>query len=262
MAGGIMIMNSTTYSNPPPPPPEPPAAPTLISPTNGSKISNTSVTFQWNPSSGATNYQIRVSIDPNVVSPLFHDDTTGGATSKNYTDFPNDGTVYYWKVRAYNAVGWGDWSTIWHFDNGDDDTPVIESGHVGYYDFTPGQTRFWKFVSYVPEGCQYPIQIGNTPQSQEPHTTRLVIKRGSKPTIEDYEWLATLGSSTYDCGDGQYYPPKPPGSEDFFWRFNTGSGGEFVEIFEPMESYTFYIMFYNSGEESVNNQRLTTYYNE
>jgi hypothetical protein len=108
--------------------------------------------------------------------------------------------------------------------------------------------------------CAQPIQIGNTPQSQEPHTVHLLIKRGSKPTIENFEWLIQVGSSIYDCGDARYYPAKPAGSEDYFWRFNTGSSGEFVEIREPLATNTFYIMLYNNGTRSVRNQRLTIYY--
>ena len=90
----------------------------------------------------------------------------------------------------------------------------------------------------------------------------MIIKRGSKPTISDYDMLKQLGSCIYDCGNETYYPAKPASVKDYFWRFNTGSSGEFVEIFEPMETNAFYIMLYNSGTESVNNQRLTIYYNQ
>jgi hypothetical protein len=260
MAGAIMIMNSTTYSNPPLPPPEPPPAPILISPTNGFTVSDTSITFQWNSSSGATNYQIRVSVDPAVEDPLFHEDLTAGATSKNYTDFPNDGTVYYWKVRASNAVGYGNWSTIWSFTNGDD-VPVVESGHVGYYDLAPWGTRFFKFVSDVPS-CTQSIQVSNTPgSSDEPCTVHLLIKRGGKPTIAEFESTWEMPASHYDCDLEKWIPTKDPSAEDLYWKYNTGPHAEFVKVNEPMGSYTFYIMLYNAGGEAVNNQYLTVHYN-
>lgn len=141
----------------------------------------------------------------------------------------------------------------------DDGVTLLQSGFTDYFDIGPGQTLFFKIVASVSD-CVRPIQIGNAPQSQEPHTTHLVIKRESKPTIADFEWLIQIGSSVYDCGDARYYPAKPAGTEDLFWRFNTGSVGEFVEIREPLAINTFYIMLYNSGTRSVRNQRLTISY--
>ena len=32
-------------------------------------------------------------------------------------DFPEDGTKYYWRVRAHNDAGWGVWSNGWSFIN-------------------------------------------------------------------------------------------------------------------------------------------------
>jgi hypothetical protein len=141
----------------------------------------------------------------------------------------------------------------------DDGVTLLQSGFTDYFDIGPGQTLFFKIVAAV-NVCVQPIQIGNTPQSQEPHTVHLLIKRGSKPTIGDYEWLMQLGSYLYDCGDARYYPEKPVGTEDYFWRFGTGSSGEFVEIRESLATNTFYIMLYNAGTRSVRNQRLTIYY--
>lgn len=50
-------------------------------------------------------------------SSLFHYNETS-TTSKTYTDFPNDSTNYYWRVRACNAAGWGTWSDPQSFVNG------------------------------------------------------------------------------------------------------------------------------------------------
>ena len=56
--------------------PEPPTVPNLISPIDGTVVSDTSVTFQWNPCVGATNYHIRVSTDAGAEIDLFHEDYT------------------------------------------------------------------------------------------------------------------------------------------------------------------------------------------
>ena len=93
-----------------------PPAPTLTSPANGATVPGTSVTFQWSSVSGATNYAVQVSASP-AFSPLFHYNYTYTATSRTYTDFPNNGTTYYWRVRAYNAAGWGAWSSARSFIN-------------------------------------------------------------------------------------------------------------------------------------------------
>ena len=77
-----------------------PQSRTLLSPSSGGSVS------------GATKYHIRVGTDSAVETSLFHSHWTSGVASKTYTDFPNNGTTYYWKVRAYNAYGWGSWSTI------------------------------------------------------------------------------------------------------------------------------------------------------
>jgi hypothetical protein len=58
----------------------------------------------------------------------------------------------------------------------------------------------------------------------------------------------------------QWIPTKPPGAENLYWKYNTGSSAEFVEIAEPMASNTFYIMLYNSGATTVLDQRLVVSY--
>ena len=236
---------------------EPPDAPVLISPTNGSDVPSTSVTFQWNSSEGATSYHLRVSTDPGVETDLFHETWTG-ATSKNYTDFPNDGIIYYWKVRAYNDAGWGSWSTIWNFSNGDDGVPYVNDGHSGFYDLDPYEAKYFKFTTTV-SGCVYPIQVGNTSAGGEPRTVHLTIKRGSKPTVADFELTWGMAPSLYDCGLEEWIPAKP-GAETLYWKYNTGPQAEFVEIGEPMETDTYYIMLYNDGAVGVNNQRLNVDY--
>jgi hypothetical protein len=238
---------------------EPPSPPVLTSPIDGAVIEDTSVTFQWESSVGATNYQIRVSVDPSVEDPLFHEDTTG-ATSKNYTDFPNDDTVYYWKVRAYNNVGWGNWSTIRSFTNGSgDDIPILTNGHVGYYDFSPREVKYFKFHAAISE-CAHPTQVGNTADGGEYRTVHLLIEKENIPTVDDFELTWELPPSQYDCNLEMWLPVKSPGTENLYWNYNTGAQAEYVQNKETTELRWYYIMLYNDGDESVNNQRLTVSY--
>jgi hypothetical protein len=65
---------------------------------------------------GATNYCITV-VRPDgtyLVQAL----SVGNVTSYTVNGFPNDGTMYYWSVAAYDSAGWGTWEQNWSFTNG------------------------------------------------------------------------------------------------------------------------------------------------
>ena len=89
----------------------------------------------------------------------------------------------------------------------------------------------------------------------------LLVKQGGKPTIADFNLTWTMAPSDYDCGLGQWIPAKP-GAEDLYWKYNTGSQSELVQIKEPMASNTFYVMLYNNGTRGVRNQCLGVNYYE
>ncbi len=127
------------------------------------------------------------------------------------------------------------------------DVTIVDSGHKGYYSLGAGERKYFKIVAGVPD-CDHPIQVSNTPgSSNQPCTVHLLIKRGSKPTIADFERTWKMSQSQSSFGG-------------LYWKYNTGSQAEFVEISKPMESGTFYFMLYNSGTKAVQQQRLTVYY--
>ena len=140
----------------------------------------------------------------------------------------------------------------------DDSATTVTSGDIGYYDVGAGQTRYFKFVACVPD-CEHRIQVNNASQSDQPRTVHALVKRGSKPTIAEFERTWQMAPSQYDCTAEQWIPAKP-GAENLYWKYNTGSQAEFVEIGEPMESNTFYIMLYNNGTTIVLDQRLSVSY--
>ena len=95
------------------------SVPILSSPADGARISGTSITFDWTALEGACSYQLEVN------SSRFWDKetrkwrrTVNNALTEVVTGFPDDGTMYYWRVRARNAAGWSDWSESWSFVNG------------------------------------------------------------------------------------------------------------------------------------------------
>jgi hypothetical protein len=87
-----------------------PSAPTLISPDDGAEVPGDTVTYQWNPSSGATKYWLIVSTNPDwrVKGERKFNSELGDVSQYIDTGYPDDGTIYYWWVWAGNAAGWCD----------------------------------------------------------------------------------------------------------------------------------------------------------
>jgi hypothetical protein len=141
----------------------------------------------------------------------------------------------------------------------DDSVTSVKSGVIYYEDIPAGQARYFRFTASVTD-CLKPIQLSNTSMADQPRTVHMLIKRGSKPTINEFEMTWGMEPSDYDCTLGQWIPAKPSSAKDLYWKYNIGPQAEFVEIREPMASNTFYIMLYNNGLRSVKDQRLIVKY--
>jgi hypothetical protein len=89
----------------------PPDVPTLISPSNGITTTNTTPTFSWSTSSGATQYHIQIDNNANFSSPERDEKPpTNSYTSSS----PLSVDIYNWRVRAGNSSNfWSDWSSAW-----------------------------------------------------------------------------------------------------------------------------------------------------
>jgi secreted trypsin-like serine protease len=109
-----------------------PEAPTLSSPANGATVAGTSVAFSWNtPSGSPSKYHFQLSTSSTFSSFAYNNDNRTG-NSLTLSPFPNNGTRYYWRVRAYNSAGWGPWSTSRSFINGlavPDEPTLISPAH-------------------------------------------------------------------------------------------------------------------------------------
>jgi bacillolysin len=104
-----------------------PAAPVLSTPANGANVAATQVTFAWQAAAGATKYFLEVNTSSAWTSATrkFYGPVTG--TSKIVTGFPNNGTVYYWRMWAGNTKGWSGASAVRSLTNGIKKAPVIVS---------------------------------------------------------------------------------------------------------------------------------------
>jgi hypothetical protein len=83
-------------------PPTPPNPPDPLSP-------GPAIIFKWGSQNGATKYQLQVSTSSSFTTTIFDADV-GNNTSQEVTGL-SLGTLYYWRVRAGNDGGWGNWST-------------------------------------------------------------------------------------------------------------------------------------------------------
>ncbi len=83
-------------------------APVLVAPAEGDTVTAKPASFDWDNVATASKYQFQVDDTVTCVSPLI--DVQLVASQFGTYDL-QDGTRYYWRVRAYGTCGWGDWST-------------------------------------------------------------------------------------------------------------------------------------------------------
>ena len=88
-----------------------PAQVSLTSPADGASLNGTGgTTLAWELASGATKYNLQVSTDATFrESEIVLDESVSGATTFTAETLENL-TPYYWRVRAGNDQGWGDFS--------------------------------------------------------------------------------------------------------------------------------------------------------
>lgn len=90
-----------------------PAAPAILSPADGAENIAVNPSVSWSASERAVSYQLQVSTQSNFAG-LVLDKSDITQTSYALSGLSNQ-TKYYWRVRAKNTGGFGDWSTISSF---------------------------------------------------------------------------------------------------------------------------------------------------
>jgi len=180
-----------------------PGAPTLSSPADGATIAATSITFYWNaPTGSPTQYHLQLSTNSEFAS-LAYDNNNITDTSRPLTSFPNNGTTYYWRVRAYNSAGWGLWSSTRYFVNGSTasvpGTPTLSSPPNGATVSGTSITFSWN----VPTGnpTKYHIQLSTsstfvtTVASNDNVTGTSITGSGFPNNGSTYYWRVRAGNS-------------------------------------------------------------------
>ena len=103
-----------------------PAVPSFVSPANGATNLSQPIALDWSDVSGATQYQVQVDNNSDFSSPAA--DNQPGASTYSVSGLTG-GTLFYWRIRALNACGWGSWSASRTFTTSSTDgtPPVISS---------------------------------------------------------------------------------------------------------------------------------------
>jgi len=138
-----------------------PSSPILVSPANSEVIDSSSVLFVWQQSQPqVSKYSVELDTTDQFTSPFVNSDITD--TTYLFTGLlPN--MNYWWRVKALNSAGWGDYSEVRTFSTllvgvGDDkfQTPKMFSLEQNYPNpFNPATT-----IAYsIPKESQVSLKI-------------------------------------------------------------------------------------------------------
>jgi Tol biopolymer transport system component len=88
---------------------------TLLSPDNNQVISTLNVTLQWNASNSQVDrYWLEIADNINLLNPIVDENIT--STEKSFQAEANKS--YWWKIKAHNIAGWGEFSNTYKFTIG------------------------------------------------------------------------------------------------------------------------------------------------
>ena len=119
--GELSVWSHFDYGNIPRVPP----APTGLSPDGGTAVSGSSVTMRVDALTGATRYAFEIHTWDGTEWRYYY---TYQPTTNAQTFWPAyDDTMYSWRARAENTLGWGEWSLDATFAFGDLDLPPTGS---------------------------------------------------------------------------------------------------------------------------------------
>jgi hypothetical protein len=132
---------------------EKPVAPVLLSPGNGMQSDPNGTIFTWAPTLRADRFNLQVAADSLFANLIVNDSTLVDTTLTVITLQPH--TTYWWRVRGYNAAGYGPYSTQWGFLT-KIAVPLLVSPVDGAVDVSAPLTLRWQVTSGA---TAYHVQI-------------------------------------------------------------------------------------------------------
>ena len=173
-----------------------PAAPKLTYPKNNAQIYDFNVEFVWDTVDLASKYELQVS-KLQDFSTLDYTLTTANSFTTSHSFELN--TVYYWRIRAVNFTGNGEWSEIWAFTTGNKSyappTLIAPDNHSVNQGLTP------KFIWTKSAPNIYDLQISK-----------------NVDFTDMYETVEYLNDTVYTLDE------KLKPNMTYYWRVNTYNG--------------------------------------
>lgn len=138
---------------------EPPQAPLLRTPPDGSTGMPLSLRLEWDSASGATSYQLQVAADTAFQLRLV-DSSKLGATNATVSGLTYD-RDYFWRARAVNDGGPGQWSTVWSFRtrSAPPPIPLLDAPSDNAVDVDTALTLSWRAADGA---TSYRLQLART----------------------------------------------------------------------------------------------------
>ncbi len=184
-----------------------PEAPELWTPADGSAVGNVTPTFSWSPMTDVTSFDIRISDQPDVSSPIISD--SSATTEYTAADPLTDGETYYWRVRAHNDGGdcneTGPWSEIWQFSVAVATCPtpampvLLFPEDTSTVDAAP--TLMW---SAATDATEYEVRIGIEPDVSD--NLKVATVTDTEYAVDlpltdgtTYYWMVRAGNSDGSC---------------------------------------------------------------
>jgi predicted phage tail protein len=133
--------------------------PTLLSPADGSSLSDRRPPLDWDDVSGANGYSLQISKYSNFSSTVM----TGSPTDSKFTPGSNlaANTQLYWRVRTKGTNGPSAWSSVWSFTTLAPSAPLSVSPASDALLPAQDQSLAWS-SSVLPEGttfAYYQVQV-------------------------------------------------------------------------------------------------------
>jgi len=186
--------------------PVPPSKVELSLPENGATGESVDPVLSWDQAAQGTGYRVQVATD-SEFSALVLDQADVSETELEATGLDYE-TTYYWRVRASNEAGAGEWSDVWSFTTEDEPVEVpgvvvLVSPEDGAMDVSVNPVLNWEITVH---GTRYTVQVGadsefGTVILDEGGLTQTEFEASGLAYETTYYWRVRASN---EAGDGEW----------------------------------------------------------